>query len=156
MKRPSYRGLEAEPAMKSPPWIHTITGRAVTIGNDRLTLTGTKMFRYRQSSLTCANADIHSFTFTVWLLGCCYVISKVCGVFVCNVVAMALQCGCQNVAVWLLKCLECFFSYCYVVVRVLLCRVRVFFLAWSNVVAMSFLGGCQGIAIWLLKKSEHF
>ena len=25
--RPSYQGVEPEPMMKAPPWIHTITGR---------------------------------------------------------------------------------------------------------------------------------
>ncbi|KAG9342608.1 hypothetical protein JZ751_016045 [Albula glossodonta] len=36
MNLPSYKGLEAEPAMKSPPWIHTITGRGFKRGNEKL------------------------------------------------------------------------------------------------------------------------
>lgn len=52
MKRPSYRGLEAEPAMKSPPWIHTMTGSGLLRGELKFTSTGTKMLRKRQSSLT--------------------------------------------------------------------------------------------------------
>ncbi len=42
-------------------------------------------------------------------------------------VARALLCGCQGVAMWLLECSECLFVCCYVV-------------------SIFLLGGCQGIA----------
>lgn len=45
MKRPSNTGLEAEPAMKSPPWIHTMTGRGRHRGEVKLSSRGTKMLR---------------------------------------------------------------------------------------------------------------
>lgn len=45
MKRPSYSGLEAEPAMKSPPWIHTMTGSGFLTGKLKLTSRGTKTLR---------------------------------------------------------------------------------------------------------------
>lgn len=38
--------------MKSPPWIHTMTGNGLRRGEVKFTSTGTKMLRYRQSSLT--------------------------------------------------------------------------------------------------------